>query len=64
MIRKQLLFIAILILPWLTVLFPGIDYDNLPVYDYANIREYEIADITVSGVEFLQPTGTYLNFRI
>jgi outer membrane protein insertion porin family len=32
-----------------------LDYDNLPVVDYSNPREYEIADITVSGVEFLQP---------
>ncbi|KPL16634.1 MAG: hypothetical protein AMS23_05195 [Bacteroides sp. SM1_62] len=56
MIRKHLLFIAILVSPWLAVLSQDIDYDNLPVYDYANVREYEIADITVSGVEFLQPT--------
>ncbi len=55
MIRKQLLFIFILISPWLTVISQKIDYDNLPVYDYANIKEYEIAEITVSGVEFLQP---------
>jgi outer membrane protein insertion porin family len=56
MIQKHLLFIAILVSPWLAVLSQDIDYDNLPVYDYANAREYEIADITVSGVEFLQPT--------
>ncbi len=55
MIRKHLLFITFLILPWLAVFSQEIDYDNLPVYDYANIKEYEIADITVSGVEFLQP---------
>ncbi len=55
MIRKQLLFITILISPWLAVLSQDIEYDNLPVLDYATIKEYEIADITVSGVEFLQP---------
>jgi outer membrane protein insertion porin family len=31
------------------------DYDNMPVINYANPREYEIADVTISGVEFLQP---------
>jgi len=31
-----------------------IDYNNLPVMDYTRPRSYEIADITVSGVEFLQ----------
>ena len=55
MIRKQLLFITILILPWLVLFSQEIEYDNLPVYDYSNIKEYEIAEITVSGVEFLQP---------
>ncbi|MCK5463192.1 MAG: outer membrane protein assembly factor BamA [Bacteroidales bacterium] len=55
MIRKQLLFITILILPWLALFSQEIEYDNLPVYDYSNIKEYEIAEITVSGVKFLQP---------
>jgi outer membrane protein insertion porin family len=32
-----------------------LDYDRLPVIDYSNPKEYEIADITVSGVQFLQP---------
>lgn len=30
------------------------DFDNMPVVDYSNDREYEIAGITVSGVQFLQ----------
>ncbi len=30
------------------------DYNNLPVFDYSSSREYEVADITISGVEFLQ----------
>ena len=31
------------------------DYSSLQVMDYSNARDYEIADVTVSGVEFLQP---------
>jgi len=32
-----------------------INYDTLPVINYSNPREYEIADITVAGVKFLHP---------
>lgn len=31
------------------------DYDNMPVINYASPREYEIAEVTISGIEFLQP---------
>lgn len=31
------------------------DYDTMQVINYSNPREYEIADITISGVEFLEP---------
>jgi outer membrane protein insertion porin family len=31
------------------------DYDNMPVVNYSSPRDYEIAEITISGVEFLQP---------
>ncbi len=31
------------------------DYDNMPVINYSNPRDYEIAEITISGVEFLEP---------
>jgi len=31
------------------------DYDTLPVIDYSNPREYEIAEVNIAGVEFLQP---------
>jgi len=31
------------------------DYGSYPVIDYSNPREYEIADITVSGIEFIEP---------
>ncbi len=31
------------------------NYDTLPVFDYSNPREYEIAEVTIAGVEFLQP---------
>jgi outer membrane protein insertion porin family len=32
----------------------SIDYESLPVMDYENPREYTIADVTVSGIEFIQ----------
>ncbi len=31
-----------------------IQYDNIPVIDYSFPQEYEIAEITVSGIEFIQ----------
>lgn len=31
------------------------DYDTIQVYDYSNTREFEIAGVTIAGVEFLQP---------
>src|SRR4030042_1658967 len=31
------------------------DFDNMPVINYSSPRDYGIADITISGVEFLQP---------
>lgn len=33
---------------------PPIDYDALSVMDYAYHEEYEIAEITISGIEFIQ----------
>lgn len=55
--RKIYYFLCFLVL----IMFSGDlsaqepDYDNMPVINYANPREYEIADVTISGVEFLQP---------
>jgi len=31
-----------------------INYNALPVLDYSNAKEYEIADVSISGVQFLQ----------
>jgi outer membrane protein insertion porin family len=31
-----------------------LNYNRLPVLDYANPKEYEIADVKISGVQFLQ----------
>src|SRR4030043_2236296 len=31
------------------------DYGSMQVVDYSNSRDFEIADITIAGVEFLQP---------
>jgi outer membrane protein insertion porin family len=53
---QRYLFIAIILFTGAIQVFPqDLDYDNLPVIDYANPREYEIVEITVSGIEFLQP---------
>jgi len=55
MFRKQL-FIYIIFFAAASKLFSqDLDYDNMQVIDYANPQDYEIADISVSGVEFLQP---------
>jgi outer membrane protein insertion porin family len=56
--RIKYFFLCILSL---SVVIPGIlsaqepDYDNMPVINYSTPREYEIGEVTISGVEFLQP---------
>lgn len=55
MVGKRLLIYTFLLAGSCPVFSQELDYDNLPVMDYSNPREYEIADISVSGVEFLQP---------
>jgi outer membrane protein insertion porin family len=55
MFQKKLLIFLILLTPVIRLCAQEMDYDRLPVIDYSNPREYEIADISVSGVEFLQP---------
>jgi outer membrane protein insertion porin family len=53
---RKLPFLSLPLLMWVVRLFSqDLDYDRLPVIDYSIPREYEIADIRVSGVEFLQP---------
>ena len=61
MIQRTLLFISLLIAsahlaaqttaPQST---DSIDYSALEVMDYDNVREYVIADVTISGIEFIQ----------
>lgn len=36
------------------ILYDSIDYDTLEVMDYSSPREYVIADVRVSGIEFIQ----------
>ena len=51
----RIFIVLILFLGQASSLFAQIeDYTDLPVVDYTSPREYEVADITVSGVEFLQ----------
>ncbi len=61
MIQRTLLFISLLIASaGLTAqekadqTQDSIDYSDLKVMDYDNVREYVIANITVSGIEFIQ----------
>ncbi|MFO7671515.1 MAG: outer membrane protein assembly factor BamA [Bacteroidales bacterium] len=61
MIKRTLLFISLLIISaglaaQKTATQPqdSIDYSTLEVMDYDRVREYVIADVTVSGIEFIQ----------
>ncbi|MEZ5072770.1 MAG: hypothetical protein R2751_17900 [Bacteroidales bacterium] len=45
---------ALLILATTLAAQEKINYDSLPVIDYESPREYVIADIQISGVEFIQ----------
>jgi len=53
MMRRFVLQLGLLCIVALTA-GQEIDFNNVPVMDYSRSREYGIADITVSGVEFLQ----------
>ncbi len=55
MIRRLLWVFTALVLFAASLAAQEINYDSLPVMDYASPREYTIEEITVSGVEFLQP---------
>ena len=61
MIQRTLLFISLLIAsagllaqnePVQTQ--DSIDFSSLEVMDYDNVREYTIAEVTVSGIEYIQ----------
>ena len=55
MIHKQLLISLFLLLSGHALFAQEVDFSSLPVMDYDSPREYEIADVTISGLEFLQP---------
>lgn len=52
--QRTFLFIALLIFASGLIAQERIKADTLPVIDYANPKEYVIADVTVSGIEFIQ----------
>ena len=61
MIQRTLLFISLLIASAGLLAQNGaaqpqdsIDFSSLEVMDYDNVREYTIADVTVSGIEYIQ----------
>lgn len=53
MIRRIILQITVTLISAIT-LGQDINFDNIPVIDYSRPRTYEIADISVSGIEFIQ----------
>ena len=52
--QRTYLFIALLIFASGLVAQEKINYDSLRVIDYENPKEYVIAEISVSGIEFIQ----------
>jgi len=52
--QRTFLFFALLIFASGLIAQEGIEYDSLRVMDYANPKEYVIAEVTVSGIEFIQ----------
>jgi len=54
MIQRTSLFIVLLIFASGLVAQEVINYDSLRVMDYENPKEYVIADVKVSGIEFIQ----------
>ena len=56
MIHRRIFICSVFLLFATGLLAQELDYNSLPVIDYSSPREYEIMDVTVSGVEFLQPT--------
>ena len=53
MIRRIILQLTVIFISAVT-LGQDLDFDNIPVIDYSKPRNYEIAGISVSGVEFIQ----------
>ena len=54
MIRSLLISISVFLFTVLPAFSQDFDRQNLKVMDYSIPKEYEIADVTVSGVQFLQ----------
>jgi len=54
MIQRTFLFIVLLIFASGLVAQEQVRYDTLKVMDYENPKEYVIAEVTVSGIEFIQ----------
>ncbi|MEN8228962.1 MAG: outer membrane protein assembly factor BamA [Bacteroidota bacterium] len=52
--QRTFLFFALLIFASGLIAQEGIQYDSLRVMDYETPKEYVIADVTVSGIEFIQ----------
>ena len=52
--QRTFLFFALLIFASGLIAQEGIEYDSLRVMDYANPKEYVIAEVTISGIEFIQ----------
>ena len=55
MIRRQIVTSFIFFLCATGLMAQEIEYNSLPVMDYSDPRDYEIMEVTVTGVEFLQP---------
>ncbi len=53
MIRRNILLFLILTLSTIAK-SQDIDMTNVPVMDYSSPNEYEIADVTITGIEFIQ----------
>jgi len=54
MFRKVLLFFLLVSGFQLTIYSQEPDFDDMDLIDYSVPKDYEIADVTISGVEFLQ----------
>lgn len=54
MIRKLIAIILVFLSPNLYLPAQDPDFDDMKTIDYSIPKEYEIADVTISGVEFLQ----------
>ena len=54
MVKKNLLLLTLFTFTFSLSAQEGISYDSLEVMDYANPKAYVIADVKVSGIEYIQ----------